>query len=141
MTCSGSHGIAGLPHTGPCSQILSSWPCSWILPWVPALLEWPAMISILQIFSWPLFLVLDISKHRCHGFILLHPGLCPWEKMPLQPSVTATVLRLRGQKTTPQGRHVACHKIDIDLSQGSPQELSFRLGVCGPVALLRSCLP
>lgn len=32
---------------------------------IPAVLEWTPLLPILLILSWPLFLVLDISKHRC----------------------------------------------------------------------------
>ena len=136
-SCSGSQGIAGHPTHRVCSHTLSSWPCSWILPGLQHCwggFHWsPSCGSFHGCCSWYSSQSTEVSWLPAASSWALY-----WEDTPVNPSVTATVLRLRGQTTTPQVRHVACHTVDIDLSQGRPQELSSRLGLwsCGPAAEL-----
>lgn len=86
------------------------------------------MVPILLVILWPLFWLLDISRHRC-------PVGSSWENMPLQPSVTGTMVGREDRNQLSKKDILSVTTLRVDLQQGNPEGLSFRLGVrCGPVA-------
>lgn len=126
VTCSGSHGVSGHHHpTQPHTQraLLADIyprPCFWFLPWVLVLWSGLLWYSSCRSFHGRCSWYWTSQSTDVSRVLPASSWLCPWENTPLQPSVTVSVLRLRGQKPVPQRGHVACCELAIDLSGGSP---------------------
>lgn len=71
------------------------------------------MISILLVLLWSLFWWLDISRHRC-------PVGSSWENMPLQPSVTGTVVGREDRSQLSKKDMLSVTTLPVDLPQGNP---------------------